>query len=246
MVCQQLGISRSQLHVWLKRDKLGLGLQTQPGRGRKTALHPVAKRVIRMATEKRHQSTRKLARRLTKAGYKTSHMMIHRYLRNNLAMRPFKLKRTPKLTEKQRAHRLKFAREHLHWSEEEWRKVVWSDESPFELFHPPNRQNDRVWAASSSDVPTVPSVKHPAKIHVWGMFSYRALSQLHVVPPKNDHQRRVLSEQHPGQRMSGGAQPDCTGGSGFQTRADARSKPSGVHAGRRTASQRQKDSRLVP
>ena len=62
--------------------------------------------------------------------------------------------------------------------------MVWSDESPFELFHPPNRHNDRVWAASSSDVPTVPSVKRPAKIHVWGMFSYRALSQLHVVPQK--------------------------------------------------------------
>ena len=99
-------------------------------------------------------------------------------------MRPFKLRRVPKLTEKQRVHRLKFAREHLDWLEEDWRKVVWSDESPFELFHPPNRHNDRVWAASSSDVPTVPSVKRPAKIHVWGMFSYRALSQLHVVPQK--------------------------------------------------------------
>ena len=126
-VCQQLDISRSQLHVWLKRDKLGLGLQTMPGRGRKSALHPVAKRVIKMAAEKRHQSTRKLARRLTKAGYKTSHMMVHRHLRNNLGMRPFKLKRTPKLTEKQRIHRLKFAREHLHWSEGDWQKVVWSD-----------------------------------------------------------------------------------------------------------------------
>ena len=80
-------------------------------------------------------------------------------------------------------HRLKFAREHLDWSKD-WRKVVWSSESPFELFHLPNRDNDRVWEASSSDVPTVPSVKHPANIHVWGMFNCRALSQLHVVPQK--------------------------------------------------------------
>ena len=41
-----------------------------------------------------------------------------------------------------------------------------------------------MWAVSSSNVPTVSTVKHPAKIHVWGMFSYRALSRLHVVPPK--------------------------------------------------------------
>ena len=72
----------------------------------------------------------------------------------------------------------------MHWSEGDWQKVVWSDESPFELSHPPNRHNDRVWAVSSSNVPTVSTVKHPAKIHVWGMFSYRALSRLHVVPPK--------------------------------------------------------------
>ena len=76
MVCRQLGISRSQLHVWLKRDRQGLGLQTKPGRGRKTELHQVAKRVIKMAAQRLHQSTRKLARRLTKAGYKTSHMMV--------------------------------------------------------------------------------------------------------------------------------------------------------------------------
>ena len=30
VVCQQLGISRSQLHVWVKRDELGLGLQMCP------------------------------------------------------------------------------------------------------------------------------------------------------------------------------------------------------------------------
>ena len=59
-----------------------------------------------------------------------------------------------------------------------------SDESPFGLFHSPNRQNDRVWAADASDVPDVPTVKRPAKVHVWGMMSFRALSELHVVPQK--------------------------------------------------------------
>ena len=57
-------------------------------------------------------------------------------------------------------------------------------ESPYEVYHPPNRQNDRVWVAGSSDVQTVPNVKHSAKVHVWGMMSHRTLSQLHVVPPK--------------------------------------------------------------
>ena len=41
-----------------------------------------------------------------------------------------------------------------------------------------------MWVAGSSDVQTVPTVEHSAKVHVWGMMSHRALSQLHVVPSK--------------------------------------------------------------
>ena len=111
MVCRQLSISRSQLYVWSKREKLGQGLASQPGCGRKSTLHPVVKRVIKMATGKRHQSTRKLLRRLTNAGYKVSFTTVHPYLRENLGMKPLKLKKSPKLTEKQRADRLKFARD---------------------------------------------------------------------------------------------------------------------------------------
>ena len=58
-----------------------------------------------------------------------------------LGILPFLLKRMPKPTEKQQIHCLKFAREHVHWSEEDWQKVVWLDKSPFEVFHPPDRHS---------------------------------------------------------------------------------------------------------
>ena len=51
-------------------------------------------------------------------------MLIRHHLRKNLARQPFNLKRTPKLTEKQRAQHLKFARENPHWSKEAWLKVT--------------------------------------------------------------------------------------------------------------------------
>ena len=63
-------------------------------------------------------------------------------IRHPLGILPFILKRMPKPTEKQRIHCLKFAREHVHWSEEaDWQKVVWLDKSPFEVFHPPDRHS---------------------------------------------------------------------------------------------------------
>ena len=65
-------------------------------------------------------------------------------------MRPFKLNRTPKLTEGQREHRLRFAKDHKDWSAEDWRKVLWSEESSFEFHNSPNHHNCRIRAVSSS------------------------------------------------------------------------------------------------
>ena len=88
------------------------------------------------------------------------------------------------MTKKQREHRLRFAKNHEDWYVEDWWRVLWSDETLFELHHPPNHHNDRVWAVSGSEVPSVSAVKHPTKVHVWGMISHRAMSQLHVVLQK--------------------------------------------------------------
>ena len=63
---------------------------------------------------------------------------------------------------------------------------MWSDESPFQLFAPPNRQNDWVWSRSSTDVQPYKSVKFPAKIQVWGMMSHQSLSELHIIPLKQN------------------------------------------------------------
>ena len=59
---------------------------------------------------------------------------------------------------------------------------MFTDESPFNLNHPPNRKNDWVWAKNPSEVEPIQTVKFPRKIQVWDMKSYRALSDLHFVP----------------------------------------------------------------
>ena len=59
---------------------------------------------------------------------------------------------------------------------------MFTDESPFQLNHPPNRKNDCVWAKNPSEVEPTQTVKFLRKIQVWGMMSYRALSELHFVP----------------------------------------------------------------
>ena len=62
------------------------------------------------------------------------------------------------------------------------KSVLWSDESPFELYATPNRHNDRVWGETTKDVPPILLVKFLQKIHVWGLTSHQALSELHIIP----------------------------------------------------------------
>ncbi|KAI6652984.1 hypothetical protein LOD99_4061 [Oopsacas minuta] len=78
--------------------------------------------------------------------------------------------------------RIEFAQKHKGWIVEDWNRVLWSDESPFELFPTPNRQNDRVWSKDSGSIEPCRKMKFPAKVHVWGMMSHQALSELHVIP----------------------------------------------------------------
>ena len=80
--------------------------------------------------------------------------------------------------------RLKFAESDKNWTVEDWKRVLWSDEAPFQLFDTPNRQNDRVWAQNSDNIEPCVQVNFLGKIHVWGKMSHRAVSDLHIVPPK--------------------------------------------------------------
>ena len=49
-------------------------------------------------------------------------------------------KKKPALSVKNVKARLKFAREHLSWTEDDWKRVIWSDESKFNRFQSDGKQ----------------------------------------------------------------------------------------------------------
>ncbi|KAK3553830.1 hypothetical protein QTP70_012202 [Hemibagrus guttatus] len=77
--------------------------------------------------------------------------------------------------------RLKFANEHLDDSEENWVKVLWSDETKIELFG--INSTRRVWRrrnAAYDPKNAIPIVKHGGgNIMLWGCFSAKGTGQLH-------------------------------------------------------------------
>ena len=109
---------------------------------------------------------------------------IHRHLICQIKAKAYKRPKQPKLTESQKKKRLNFCLEKKNWAIEEWKTIIWSDESPFYLYQLSNPQNDRIWAKDNSNIPAPKTVKFPPKVMVWEMMSYQALSELHFLPPK--------------------------------------------------------------
>ena len=71
-----------------------------------------------------------------------------------------------------RKKRLQFARRYLHWSVDDWKRVMWSDESTFQCIQNRKRRVRRPSSISRMDPAyTISTVKHPASVMVWGCFS---------------------------------------------------------------------------
>jgi hypothetical protein len=80
--------------------------------------------------------------------------------------------KTPNLSRKHIWNSLIFCKRYMDWTAEDWGKVIFSDESPFQLFGASRkklirrRQGERYHQSC-----VMPTVKHPETIHVWGSFS---------------------------------------------------------------------------
>ena len=81
------------------------------------------------------------------------------------------------MSEKTRLQRLEWANKHKNWSSEQWAKVLWSDESPF------NRRC-RVWLVhgdTQNPAGVRQTVKNDKKIMVWGCFARSGVGKLVVI-----------------------------------------------------------------
>jgi hypothetical protein len=89
----------------------------------------------------------------------------------------------PKLTKKQRQARLKWAKRYQTWKAEDFEKILWSDESPFNLFI----KNGKVWVRRRQGEEFAlccmqPTVKFGGgHINVWGCFSGQGVGSLYQI-----------------------------------------------------------------
>lgn len=81
--------------------------------------------------------------------------------------------RKPLLRKQNKVKRLEWAREHQHWTLEQWKKVLWTDESKFEIFGSRRRMFVRRSAGErAAEQCIAPTVKHGGgSVMVWGCFA---------------------------------------------------------------------------
>ena len=97
---------------------------------------------------------------------------IQHCLQKGLGLPSRKAAKKPLLTKRMKKQRIAFAKKYIHWTPAQWKRVMFSDEINFQVFrvgspmvrrpHDSNRFDPRF---------TVPTIKHPDSIMVWGAFS---------------------------------------------------------------------------
>jgi len=92
----------------------------------------------------------------------------------------------PLLRPQNKKKRLDWAKQHRHWEISDWNKVLWSDESKFEIFGSKRRVFVRRSAGErASNQCVVSSVKHGGgSVMVWGCFGNNSLGDLEKIEGK--------------------------------------------------------------
>lgn len=148
------------------------------GRPRKTTAI-TDRRIVRMAKANRRITAKEIQQHLP-SEESISERSIQRRLNTGGLRGGWSLKK-PLISEKNRKRRVAWAKEHLQWTTEQWKRVLWSDESPFVIY---GTARQRVWRLPNerySPTTTRATVKHSVKVMVWGCFAASGVGTLHLI-----------------------------------------------------------------
>lgn len=123
---------------------------------------------------------------------------VARALDNYCGIKSYWAKKKPFISTKNQKLRLNWAKRYRLWSVERWRKVIWSDESPFMLRYQGKKRvlrhhNERYQSQFMQG-----TVKHDKKINVWGCFAHHGVGRLHRIEGNMDQHmfKNILIHQY--------------------------------------------------
>ena len=187
-IAKKLKISRSGVQLILQKKKETGSIVDRPRTGRPKVTTPRESRLLIRLSLRDRKATSKMVKRefMDITGKSLSTRTVRRRL-NEGGLRGCVAVKKTMLTKKQKQKRLAWAKKHRNWTINVWSRVVWSDESIFQLIparktwvrrRPNERYNPEC---------VVSTMKHGSgKVHVWGCMSQRGVGTIKVVEGRLD------------------------------------------------------------
>lgn len=206
-IASKLKIAKSTVQRW----KHQLTVLDKKIPGRPTKMSPITKRMIKHRLHQKTGSSLRLcakelneSKRFKLKPKKLSYKTVHNFVKSTeWGHTAYKLTKEPMMTQKNIADRIKFGeivRNSGHLDEkmrgqELRRHILWTDESPIELYPELNRQNTRFRTANRSDVPSMTVPKFGLKVMVAGGFCARGVTPLHIIPKGQNVNAKYYMEE---------------------------------------------------
>ena len=178
-----VGVSKTSVQRIIKKAMVSGNLESKrKGHcGRRTKAGPEAMQMLIRESETHPRDTStKLRNYLATLGTQVSSRTVRRYLlkAGRRARRPLKKQL---LTEEMKHKRLAWAQTYKEWTEEDWRKVLFSDESHFLVQGQRSQYVRRSKNEEITEEHMNQSVKNPEKQMFWGSFSYNGVGSLYPI-----------------------------------------------------------------
>ena len=155
---------------------------------------------VRLDRYGREKHVANLAGELSRDGTEISGPTVWRIFKK-AGFRKTKPTRKPGLTKRMRDERLKWCLDHAHWTLEDWKNVIWSDETSVVLLH--RRGGYKIWR--KADEAFVRSCirerwKGYSEFMFWSCFTYDQKGPCHIWQPETkqekEESKRVLEEMN--------------------------------------------------
>lgn len=179
-ISKQVGLTERQVRLRIKKFLKFGTMEERPRSGRPRCTTEREDRMILYEAEKHPFSNIKemmnelpdihISRVTWSNRLKQSHRLVNRSARFKPFLRPHHIKK-----------RYIWAKEHQNWTFDDWKKVLWSDETIFFIFP---LYKKRVWRPIGSELKmkyTKPAVAHSAKVIVWGCMSGCGIGEIEKI-----------------------------------------------------------------
>lgn len=169
-------------------------VRDKPKSGRPTKQTPEARdqllSLIRHDRYGRERTCADFSASLYSHGIELSASTIHVMLKK-AGFRKTKPTRKPGLTQRMRKERLQWCLDRRHWTLEDWKKVIWSDETSVVLLH--RRGGYRIWRTVEEKLQKScirERWKGSSEFMFWGSFSYEKKGPCHCWLPETAAEKR--------------------------------------------------------